>query len=211
MGNSHIRMQNCCSTQNWNSDLKHVYDVNTLTTYSKIVEGTAKFLRTKISRTFISLYVTIFQSLNAFKLFSWFLNCKASCQICSVRCHHNQRKEPPSCSRDASSETSENYRNSFHGQHSNRSSYLGAISDPCCSRAPVTNHNELPKPLNWFSNFSGSSMHGYGLSHSDGAIRPKKNRHSETPRYAPPKYPQTCIENGAMNEYGFGGSGSAFL
>lgn len=49
-------------------------------------------------------------------------------------------------------------------------------------------------------------MHGYGLSHSDGDILPNMNKHSDTPRYAPPKYIHTSVENGDMNENVDGGS-----
>lgn len=49
-------------------------------------------------------------------------------------------------------------------------------------------------------------MHGYGLSHSDGDIRPKMNRQTDTPKYAAPKYIHTSVENGDMNENVDGGS-----
>lgn len=44
---------------------------------------------------------------------------------------------------------------------------MGATSEPCCMREPVVNQKLLER-LNWFSSSSGSSMHGYGLSHSYG-------------------------------------------
>lgn len=82
--------------------------------------------------------------------------------------------------------------------------YFGAISDPCCNNAPIANHIEFWK-LNWFSNSVGSSMHGYGLSHSAGQIRPRKNRVHETAKHAPAKYIQTSTENGDINENVDGG------
>lgn len=46
--------------------------------------------------------------------------------------------------------------------------YLGAISDPCCIREPIVNHNELFKE-NLFSKTSGASeLQGCGFSHSYG-------------------------------------------
>jgi hypothetical protein len=48
------------------------------------------------------------------------------------------------------------------------STYLGAISDPCCIREPIVNHNELFKE-NLFSKTSGASeLQGCGFSHSYG-------------------------------------------
>lgn len=54
-------------------------------------------------------------------------------------------------------------------------------------------------------------MHGYGLSHSDGEILPNTKRHKETPKYAPPKYIQTSVENGDIKEKVDGGTLVGFL
>lgn len=53
-------------------------------------------------------------------------------------------------------------------------------------------------------------MHGYGLSHSAGEIRPSMNRQMETVKYAPPNEIQTSTENGAMKENVDGGSFDGF-
>jgi hypothetical protein len=45
--------------------------------------------------------------------------------------------------------------------------HLGAMSEPCCIREPMVNQRELRR-LNWFSRTSGSSLHGWGFSHSYG-------------------------------------------
>jgi hypothetical protein len=47
--------------------------------------------------------------------------------------------------------------------------HMGAISVPCCMKLPMVNQR-LFCNVNWFSNSSGSSMHGYGLCHSYGQI-----------------------------------------
>lgn len=49
-------------------------------------------------------------------------------------------------------------------------------------------------------------MHGYGLSHSDGDNRPRKNKQSDTVKYATPRDIHTDFENGDMNENVDGGS-----
>lgn len=49
-------------------------------------------------------------------------------------------------------------------------------------------------------------MHGKGLSHSPGEIRPSMNRHKETPKYAAPMHHHTPVENGDMKESREGGS-----
>lgn len=54
-------------------------------------------------------------------------------------------------------------------------------------------------------------MHGYGLSHSAGEIRPRMNKQSDTPKYAAPRYIHNSGENGDMNENVEGGSFFAFL
>lgn len=84
-----------------------------------------------------------------------------------------------------------------------KKTYFGAISEPCCNTAPVVNHSEFPI-VNWFSKWSGSSMHGYGLSHSCGDSLPKIKKHNEMPRYAKPKTIQTPCENGSMKENSLG-------
>lgn len=43
-------------------------------------------------------------------------------------------------------------------------------------------------------------MHGYGFSHWDGDILPKKKKQIDTNTYAPAKYSQTSFENGDINE-----------
>ena len=45
--------------------------------------------------------------------------------------------------------------------------YLGDKSLPCCIKEPIVNHIELIR-LNSFTSTSGSSVHGWGLSHSYG-------------------------------------------
>lgn len=64
--------------------------------------------------------------------------------------------------------------------------YFGAISEPCCKNAPVVNQKELFN-VNWFSSSSGSSIHGYGLSHSVGDNRPNMKKQNDTPIYTKPK------------------------
>lgn len=52
--------------------------------------------------------------------------------------------------------------------HAQVCTYFGAISDPCCIREPIVNHNELFKE-NLFSKTSGASeLQGCGFSHSYG-------------------------------------------
>lgn len=53
-------------------------------------------------------------------------------------------------------------------------------------------------------------MHGYGLSHSDGAKRPNTNKQHDTTKYATPRNSQTYDENGDMNENVDGGSFPGF-
>lgn len=53
-------------------------------------------------------------------------------------------------------------------------------------------------------------MHGKGLSHSPGEMRPRMKRHTETPRYAAPMHHQTPVENGDMKESREGGCLLAF-
>lgn len=56
--------------------------------------------------------------------------------------------------------------------------YLGAISDPCCIREPIVNHNELFKE-NLFSKTSGASeLQGCGFSHSYGLNLNIKHAHT---------------------------------
>jgi hypothetical protein len=52
--------------------------------------------------------------------------------------------------------------------------YFGAISLPCCSKAPTENHIEFLNE-NWLMRTSGSSIQGNGLSHSVGERRPMIN------------------------------------
>ena len=59
----------------------------------------------------------------------------------------------------------------------------GATSAPCCMTEPIVNQKLLAKP-NWFSNSSGSSMQGYGLSHSYGDNLANKNKTRDTQMYA---------------------------
>jgi hypothetical protein len=58
-------------------------------------------------------------------------------------------------------------------------SATGATSDPCCMRDPMVNQKLFAK-LNWFSSSSGSSMQGYGLSHSKGEKRASIQMSRET-------------------------------
>ena len=55
----------------------------------------------------------------------------------------------------------------------------GATSDPCCIRDATVNQKLFAK-LNMFSISSGSSMHGYGLSHSYGLNRANTKNARET-------------------------------
>lgn len=73
----------------------------------------------------------------------------------------------------------------------------------------MQNHIAFAK-LNWFSSCVGSSMQGYGLSHSAGEIRPRTKRHKETVKYAPPNEIHTSFENGDMNENVEGGCFDGF-
>lgn len=58
--------------------------------------------------------------------------------------------------------------------------YLGAISDPCCIREPIVNHNELFKE-NLFSKTSGASeLQGCGFSHSYGLNLNKTKKRANT-------------------------------
>ena len=56
---------------------------------------------------------------------------------------------------------------------------MGATSDPCCMSDPMVNQKLLAR-LNWFSTSSGSSTHGYGLSHSYGEKRASTHSTRET-------------------------------
>ena len=55
----------------------------------------------------------------------------------------------------------------------------GATSDPCCIREATVNQKLFAK-LNIFSSSSGSSMQGYGLSHSYGVKRANTKKARET-------------------------------
>lgn len=52
---------------------------------------------------------------------------------------------------------------------------------------------------------SGSSIHGYGLSHSPGDMRPRINRQIETPSRPIPRYIHTSLEKGDIKEKSDGG------
>ena len=55
----------------------------------------------------------------------------------------------------------------------------GATSEPCCIREATVNQKLLAR-LNIFSTSSGSSMQGYGLSHSYGVKRASTKKASDT-------------------------------
>ena len=55
----------------------------------------------------------------------------------------------------------------------------GATSDPCCIRVATVNQKLFAK-LNIFSTSSGSSIQGYGLSHSYGVNRANTKKASDT-------------------------------
>lgn len=63
-----------------------------------------------------------------------------------------------------------------------RPSFISRGERTCCSNAPAANHIELCN-VNWFSRKSGLSMHGYGFSHCDGDILPRKKKHNVTNTY----------------------------
>lgn len=76
---------------------------------------------------------------------------------------------------------------------------MGAMSEPCCISDPIVNQNAFER-LNWFSKYSGSSIHGYGLVHSYGLILAMMNSKTDTPQYAVITQSQTNALNGAKNE-----------
>ncbi|KAI9577336.1 hypothetical protein GQX74_013045 [Glossina fuscipes] len=72
------------------------------------------------------------------------------------------------------------------------------------AKAPLSLSTPLSSKFHIFS--VGSSMHGYGLSHSAGEMRPNMNILSETLTQDIPSHNHTSPENGDMNENNFGGS-----
>ena len=59
---------------------------------------------------------------------------------------------------------------------------IGATSAPCCIIEPIVNQKLFAR-LNWFSNSSGSTLQGYGLSHSWGLNLANTNSTKETKTY----------------------------
>ena len=82
---------------------------------------------------------------------------------------------------------------------------MGATSEPCCISDPMVNQKLLAK-LNWFSNSSGSSMHGYGLSHSKGDSLANTKRTRETKTRPNTVYNHTSAVKGDMKESRLGGA-----
>lgn len=71
-----------------------------------------------------------------------------------------------------------------------RNTYLGAMSEPCCISEPMVNHSEFMR-LNWFSRISGSSLQGWGLSHSYGL---NLGTHRDSPHASYARYGRTLSD-----------------
>lgn len=83
--------------------------------------------------------------------------------------------------------------------------YFNSISEPCCIIEPVMNHIQFLN-CNWLTKYSGSSIHGYGFSHSAGDIRPKMKRMTAIPIHDITSSFHTSNAKGSAKEKNFGGA-----
>lgn len=82
---------------------------------------------------------------------------------------------------------------------------MGAISEPCCIRLPITNQKELCR-LHWLTKYLGSSIQGYGLVHSSVHSLPMINIEMAVVNEAAISISQTSGAKGSANEKKLGGA-----